>query len=108
MPSGSDLVLPNGSRVPLPGSNKQSIRFAPRYDKINADINLLDNNTRQLTFVGGLIVNITYAKAPAKPGDPPGVEEMEFAADAGVVVVRGAPAGDVLNGVTTGPDPATG
>jgi hypothetical protein len=103
-PGGRELFLPNGTRVPLPGASRQIIRFAPRYDKINADIRLLDNDTQRLIFVGGMIVNVTYEKPPAKPGDPPNVEEMEFAADAGVVEVRGNGGANVLQGgVTTEP-----
>jgi hypothetical protein len=101
-PGPSELRLPNGSRVPLPGSARQLIRFAPRYDKINADIALPDKDTQQITFVGGLIVNITYEK----PGGA--VEEIEFAADAGVVVIRGSGGANVLNGgidtAAPGPD----
>lgn len=102
------MYLPDGTRVPLPGSSRQIIRFAPRYDKINADIKILPQDTQQLTFVGGLIVNITYEKPPAKPGGIPTLEEMEFAADNGVVVVKGSGNSNVLNsGVTTETD-ATG
>lgn len=103
LPGARDVQLPNGSRVPLPGSARQLIRFAPRYDKINADIKLLPNDTQQLTFVGGLIVNVTYEK----PGVS--VEEMEFAADAGVVVIRGSGGANVLSGgVDTGAAGADG
>jgi hypothetical protein len=39
---------------------------------------------------------VTYETAPLKPGDSPGVEEIEFAADNGVVVVKGSGSGNVL------------
>ncbi|MFO0936199.1 MAG: hypothetical protein U0798_06760 [Gemmataceae bacterium] len=106
-PGNRELYLPNGSRVTLPGSTKQLIRFAPRYDKINAIIKQPDADTKQFTFVGGLIVNVTYEKPPAKPGDAPSIEEMEFAADSGVVVVRGSGNDDVLgNGIANEADPS--
>lgn len=100
-PSGRDVYLPDGSRVPLPaGSRRQKIAFAPRYDTINSVIDLFKNEDRQkITFVGGLIVTITYETAPAKPGDPPGVEEIEFAADNGVVEVVGAGGKDARQGL---------
>lgn len=100
-PQPPGTYLPEGARVPLPaGSTRQIFRFAPRYDRYNATLVPSGPNEQRLTFVGGLIVNITYETAPAKPGESPGVEEIEFAADSGVVWIKNGPAGDALSGFT--------
>ncbi len=92
----AELLLPDGSGVVLPAAAKQTIRFGPRYGKLNDyTVDKRPDGTQRLTYSGGLTVNVVTL--PDVPGQP--VEEIEFAADNVVIWVRGlkAPA-DILGG----------
>ena len=79
-------LLPDGSGVVLPATNKQTIRFGPRYGKLNDyTVDKRPDGTQRLTYSGGLKVNVvTQAN---EPGQPP--QEVEFAANNVVIWVRG-------------------
>ena len=92
----AELLLPDGSGVVLPESAKQTIRFGPRYGKLNDyTVDKRPDGTQRLTYSGGLKVNVVTQ--PDRPGQP--VEEIEFAADNVVIWVRGLKTtADILGG----------
>ncbi len=78
--------LPVGGSVTLPETARQTIRFGPRYGKLNdAKIEKIDGekNGQRVTYLGGLIVDVTYLE-----GSTP--RRVQFAADTVVMWVHGA------------------
>lgn len=85
--------LPVGGSVTLPDTTPQTIRFGPRYGKLNdAKIEKIDGekNGQRVTYLGGLIVDVTYQEG----GGP---RRVQFAADTVVMWVHGAKTDFSLN-----------
>lgn len=89
-------VFPDGSGVVLPTGARQTIRFAPRYGKLNDyTVDKRPDGTQRLTYSGGLQVNVVTPSE--RPGQP--AQEIEFAADNVVIWVRGLKGtADILGG----------
>lgn len=92
--SGTDLVIPGGGQVNLPGGTRQLIRFGPRYERLpNYVINELPDDVTRLLYTGGAIVNVIY---PGEGGA--GMQEIEFAADTVVAWVKGVKGQNIAGG----------
>ncbi|MCZ2342077.1 MAG: hypothetical protein LC104_09825 [Bacteroidales bacterium] len=85
-PLDPEVILPNGTSIPLPASARQVIRFSPRYEKLPAYVlEPTGPEERRLIFTGGVIVNVVYF--PGGAGGPP--QEIEFATDSVVAWMKG-------------------
>lgn len=101
-----DIYLPAGDAVNLPLARKQTLRFSPRYGNPGSfDMQTVEPGLQRLTYIGGLIINVTYEVDTPKG---PKLEEYEFAADNLVIWIRGLRGADILGGVTVAPPPPGG
>lgn len=96
-PTRPEAILPDGSRVTLPQSTRQQIRFAPRYAiPPNFRVEPIDkeNNVNRVVYTGGIILNVVYLSGA---GPDTRVQEVEFATDNAVAWVK-RPRGERVTG----------
>jgi len=87
-PTQPEAILPDGSRVNLPQTTRQQIRFAPRYAiPPNFRVEPIDreNNVNRVVYTGGIILNVVYLNGT---GPNARVQEVEFATDNAVAWVK--------------------
>lgn len=85
------IDMPVGTRVTLPSSGQQVIRFGPRYGQLNTaksepvpdDDDPTKKDTQRVTYQGGLVINVEYLAGAD------GIKRVELAADNVVMWVKG-------------------
>lgn len=90
IPTPSATAMPLGTRVTLPSTGQQVIRFGPRYGQLNTaksepvpdDDDPTQKNTQRIVYQGGLVINIEY-------GGGTELRRVELAADNVVMWVKG-------------------